>query len=185
VRRDSADRLWAGLHEQGAGLDLAEAGLEALDHCALENWHFNIRREGREPVTPIELQQQWRVSPRKDFVGSAALRKRRDEGPRQRLTALVAAENLAVGDAVFLGGEQIGRIVNAAFSEARGEWVAQGLIDIHYAHPDIDALRSGDKQVRTRSMTPPLLNNLSLFLSPQIHSYATRHEFTFPELVRG
>lgn len=171
---------------EGEAFDLREVGLDALDQCALENWFFNIRREGREPVTPIELQLQWRVSRRKEFVGSDALRRRREEGARSRLTCLLADGPVSVGDAVLLDGGSVGRIVNAGFSDSRGEWVALALLDVAWAYPGIEAftVHGGGATVAARSVSPPVLVNRSLGVSPQLHSYATRHEYASAPLVR-
>ncbi|MBW2532255.1 MAG: aminomethyltransferase family protein, partial [Deltaproteobacteria bacterium] len=76
------------IDEEGRKLDLVEVGQEALDQCALENWFFNIRREGLASASPIELQLQWRLSPTKEFVGSAALAALRAAGQRRRNTCL-------------------------------------------------------------------------------------------------
>jgi glycine cleavage system aminomethyltransferase T len=184
VPRQDVEGLCARLLELGGSLDARAAGLEALDLCALENWHLNIRREGREPVTPIELQLQWRVSYRKNYVGSEALVRRKREGPRQRLTCLVSKRALEVGSEVTLAERSLGRIVNVGYSTLRQDWTALGLLDIQFAHPGIDALRAGVDRVELRTVSPPLLNNRSLHVSPQIHSYATRNEFAFPSLLR-
>src|SRR5437870_25042 len=53
VPRGEVETVRARLLEKGRRFELGEAGLEALDACALENWFFNVRREGREPVTPV------------------------------------------------------------------------------------------------------------------------------------
>lgn len=173
--------------DRGQTLDVVEANLDDLDHCALENWFLNVRREGRQPVTPIELQLQWRVSYRKAYVGSDALARRRSQGPRERLTCLIGESAIHGGDTVTLDGTPVGRVVNAGHSSARGAWVALALIDIAWAHPGIDAFhvhgQNGD--VQARSVSPPVINNRSLYVSPQLHSYRTRDEFDFPPLERG
>lgn len=186
VRRDDADALVEHLRAVGSVFDLRDATLDALDHCALENWFFNIRREGRERVTPLELQLQWRVSYRKEYVGAAALRKRRAEGARQRLSCLLADSAIAVGDVVNLAGAPIGRVVNAGFSAARGEWVAQALLDVAWAHPGIHdlAVANARGSAVARTVSPPVLMNRSLSVSPQLHGYLTRHEHPGPPLVR-
>jgi glycine cleavage system aminomethyltransferase T len=172
---------------RGGNLDAVEADLDALDQCALENWFLNVRREGRQPVTPIELQLQWRVSYRKTYVGSDALARRRAEGSRERLTCLVADGAVQVGSDVVLDGRLVGRVVNAGYSPTRGKWVALALIDIAWAYPGIDALRvdGADGAVCARSVSPPVINNRSLYVSPQLHSYRTRDEFDFPPLEGG
>jgi glycine cleavage system aminomethyltransferase T len=182
VPRDGVDALEARLRAAGAAYDLRDAGLDALDQCALENWFFNIRREGRARVTPVELQLQWRVSHRKTFTGSEALRRRRADGARERLTCLVADGAMAVGDSVASEDGAIGRIVNAGWSDTRGEWVALALLDIAWAYPGIGDLTAGGAVART--VSPPLLMNRSLAVSPQLHSWFTRHEHATPPLVR-
>jgi glycine cleavage system aminomethyltransferase T len=155
--------------------------LEALDQCALENWFFNIRREGREDVTPIELQLQWRVSYRKEFTGSTSLAARRAKGPAVRLTCVIAKGEVSAGDEVMIGGERVGAIVNAGYSDVRGDWVALALLDRSVAYPGIEC-RVG--QAAARTVSPPVLQNRSLVVSPQLHSYATRAEYPAPPLVR-
>lgn len=187
VPRDDLDALRDTVSERAAAFDAGTIDLAALDQCALENQFFNIRREGREPVTPIELQLQWRVSSRKAFVGSDAVARRREAGARTRTTCLVGNDSWAEGDEVLLHDVPVGRIANAGFSSTRGDWIALALIDTAWAHPGIDgfvvATRDG-RRVRARSQSAPVLNNRSLHVSPQMHSYGTRHDYTFPPLRR-
>lgn len=187
VPRDQAAAVEDRVRAAGAAFDLRDVGLAALDHCALENFFFNIRREGREQVTPIELQLQWRVSYRKDCVGAEALRRRRAEGPAQRLTCLVVDGEVAIGATVDADDAPIGRVVNAGFSEVRGAWLALALLDLAWAHPGIDGLsvRDGGAASPARTVTPPVLLNRSLLVSPQLHSYATRDETPVPPGAGG
>ena len=177
------DPLWDELLALGSSLDVAEAGLEALDSCALENWFFNIRREGAEGLTPLELQLQWRISRRKRYVGSDALSRKRDRGIRRRLTCLVSDAPVGVGDTVRCDGASRGRLVNAGPSFVRGDWVGLALMDLEYALPGVDTLRVGDQEARARTVAPPVLNNRSLYVNPQVHAYASRASDDFPPLV--
>ena len=186
VPREQLEALEATLAAHGERLDMARGTLDALDQCARENFFFNVRREGREPVGPAELQLQWRVAYDKDAVGVAAARTRRDAGVTQRLTCLVSDGAMARGDVVSLEGARVGRIVSAGWSPVRDDGVALALLDLRVAWPGIDGfVVAGAHEVRARSMTPPLLNNRSLFVSPQLHSYATRDEIAMPPLVRA
>ena len=185
VPRDELEGRWEQLCDLGAQLDLREVELEALDQCALENWFLNVRLEGGRPVTPIELQLQWRISYHKTYVGSEALGRRRAEGVSQRLTCVVSPQQIAIDDAVSYGNEDlgevvIGEVVNAGFSPVREEWVGLALLDVAYAYPDIDPLVIGDQRVEGRTVSPPVLNNRSLYVNPQLQSYATRLEDDFP-----
>jgi aminomethyltransferase len=184
VPGERAEATRASLLDRGAAFDVAEADLAVLDQCALENWFFNIRGEGRADVSPIELQLQWRVSRRKTFIGSPALAERRARATR-RLVLCAGPDPLAVGDRVVHGDRPIGTIVNAGFSSTRGDWVATALIDLPYSHAGIDAYAAerGEARTRLRTLAAPALNNRSLYVNPQLHSYQTRGEVQFPPLV--
>ncbi len=182
--REELEKTQARLIELGQPLDLELAGLEALEQCALENWFFNIRREGKADLTPIELQLQWRVSYQKEYVGAKALAERRRTGPRQRLTCLTAADKLAVGDEIQYQGQGIGQLVNAGFSHTRKDYIGLALLDTAYACSGIDAYQTS-ALIPVRTVSPPVINNRSMHVSPQLHSYGTRDQFEFPPLLIG
>jgi glycine cleavage system aminomethyltransferase T len=177
--RSPAGELEARLAEVGAPLGLVTVGREALDVCALENGHFSMRtlRETAlaQPLTPIELQLQWRVAYDRAFAGSEALRARRAEGPRVRATSFTADGALAPGQTVRLGDEDVGEVLAASPSPTLGAWVGTALLARRLAHPHVAlaaTTAAGPVQVTTR--TPPLVDNLSLHVDPHKHSYATR-----------
>lgn len=177
--------LEARLVEAGGPFDLGRSDLAAVEQCSLENFFFNIRREGRSKATPLELQLQWRISHHKDFVGSEALKRRRERGIEHRLTCLTSREEVGADDPVFAGPDLAGRVVNAGFSFTRGEWVALALLDLRHAYPGLDLACGGEPGLPhpVRTVTPPVINNRSLHVSPQAHAYATRSEIRFPPLV--
>ena len=183
VAREELEAVWEKVAELGRSLDVREVGLDVLDCCALENWFFNVRAEGRRAVTPLELQLQWRVSRQKEYVGSEALTRRRAKGIRQRLTYVLSDEPMNVDDTVHCDGEPIGEIVNADFSPIREDWVGLALLDIEYAFPGIATLRIGTESTPARTVSPPVINNRSLYVNPQVHSYVSREEDGFAPLV--
>jgi glycine cleavage system aminomethyltransferase T len=183
---DEADRAVAQIEELGRAFDLRRVGLEALEQCALENWFFNIRREGRAGLDVLELGLQWRVSSRKEaYVGAAALAEQRRRGPRRRLTCVLGAA-IAVGDAVVLDGETIGVVVNAGWSGTRGAFVGAATIDVRYAHPGVDryAVAHDGATHPVRTVSAPVIDNRSMYVSPMRHGYATRGGDDFPPLVQ-
>jgi glycine cleavage system aminomethyltransferase T len=184
VPADRVDPLRATLIDRGAPFDIAEADLAALDQCALENWYFNIRREGLADASPIELQLQWRVSAGKEFTGAAALAERRARAT-QRLLLCAGPTELAIGDRVVHGATEIGTVINAGFSSVRGDWVASALVDRPYSHPRIRAYEivHGSARVPIETLAAPALDNRSLYVNPQQHSYQTRNEVQFPPVV--
>lgn len=186
VPRAEATALEARLFDVGADLDVVRGDVEVLDDAALENFFFCIRREGAAALSPLELQLQWRVRAQGDEVGSAALRARRAAGIAARVTTLVSEGEVRVGDTVRGDGQVLGRLLAVVHSASRGEWVALALLDVAYAVPGLSGLRVGDdaRRVDARTVAPPVLNNQSMFVSAQMHSYATRREITLPPLAR-
>jgi glycine cleavage system aminomethyltransferase T len=182
--------LPARLAELGAGFDLTPVGLEALDVCALENWHFSVRivRDTplARPLTPLELQLQWRVDYGREFVGAEALRARRAAGPAVRATSFLAPASapVAAGDAIRIDGKVHGEVLAAAPSPTLGGAIGVALLETRLAHPGIEleiAAAAGSVAAATR--TPPLVRNRSLFVDPHRHSYRTRDAESFPPLV--
>jgi glycine cleavage system aminomethyltransferase T len=183
VPRHAVDSLWTEITTLGARLDAVEVGRDVLEACALENWYFDIRRDGLTGATPLELQLQWRVSRKKSFVGSEALAMRRARGITERLTCLVSEAPLEIGAEVRQDGGAVGRIVNAGFSPVRELHVAKALLATSWAYPGISGF-DVDGRATARSVSPPIVNNRSLFVNPQVHSYATRFEDVFPGLAQ-
>ncbi|HYV46085.1 MAG TPA: hypothetical protein VFA20_14545 [Myxococcaceae bacterium] len=185
----AAGEIWSRLRTIGAAQGAVEVSLAALDHCALENWHFSMRLY--EPVarglhlTPLELQLQWRVDRQKDFVGAPALKARRDAGLAGRVTCFTAGSEVRAGQPVHLGDARQGTVLEAAWSPFREEWIGWAYLDLAVAWPGLSALKvagaGGPVAVTTRS--PPLLSNRSLHVDPHRHSHQTRDQDEFPPLV--
>lgn len=181
VPHEALPGLRAGLETHGRGFGLTPVSLDALEQCGLENWFFSIRREGAHGLTPLELGLQWRLSPAKDFVGAAAVQARREQGFTQRITCLVAEGPVAPGAAVELEGQSVGRVLAAGESTVLGRWVAMALVDLPLAVPGLSGFRVAGQPAR--SVSPPVVNNRSLHVSPQQHTWADREAAGFPPLV--
>jgi glycine cleavage system aminomethyltransferase T len=181
--------LVARLEDVGRAFDLRRVGLVALEQCALENGFFNVRREGARGLTPIDLGVQWRVSYRKEYVGSAALSALRNEGWARRATTVLAEQPLSAGDAVFLDGDRIGEVLTAGESTLVKAHVGLALIDKPFGHAGIDrftaAATAGDsaRRVALTTVSPPVVDNRSLYINPQRHAYATRARDIFPPIA--
>ncbi len=178
VPREEAPSLRQQIVEVGQELDLRVVGTEAIRHAQLESWFFDIHREGQEDLTPIELGLQWRVSFRKEYLGSAALREHRSRGVRRRVVPLRSAAKLASGDEITLDDERVGTVLHGERSVTLGEWIAVALLDAPVWHSGIDAFRVGGEPAR--SVSAPFVTQRSLFVNPQRHSYEARAEIPFP-----
>lgn len=185
VEREHAAKALERLTLIGESLELRRVGLSALDQCALENGFFNVRAAVWTGLTPLELQLQWRISYRKEYVGAAALRERRAKGASQRTTHCLAARSIAPGDVVTLKGKPAGTIHVAGYSSTREQWIGQALLHRHVAHAGIDhfLVHHGDMSIPLRTLSAPVINNRSLYVDPRRHSVRYRDDDVFPPLV--
>lgn len=178
VPNAEVEAVRAKLLKRGREWELATVSLAALDQCALENWFFCIRQEGRATLGPVELGLQWRLSPVKNYVGSEAVKASKRTS---RLTCVLAEGPIATGDAVRFDGREIGKLVAAGESHTLGKWIGAALLEVSLAVPGISGLEINGRAVRTTS--PPVINNRSLYVSPQRHSWADRSSTDFPGLT--
>jgi aminomethyltransferase len=180
VPRASAPKVEAELRKLGGPLDLAPVSLEALDLCALESGHFAMRwlREGDQVLTPIELQLQWRVTYSREFVGADALRARRSEGAKERVTCFVAEGPVARGQRVRLGALELGEVLTACASPTIQRTVGWALLSRPFAHPHIDLEAvAPEGALPLRTCPAFLFETLSLRVQPHLgHTYAKREE---------
>lgn len=169
------------LLETGRRFALREASLAALDLCRLEAGFFNVRREVRPGLTPVELQQQWRVTARRAYRGADAVAAHR-RAPHGRVVTITAASEIRTDDAIERAGERAGSVLHAGPSHTRGDWIGLAHLPLALAHAGLAGFSCNGVPVRTASV--PAVNNRSLFVDPQRHSWATRDRETFPPLVR-
>ncbi len=124
----------------GAGWEKHEAtvkpvGLGARDTLRLEAAMPLYGHELTESIDPLSAGLGWAVSLDKDFIGSAALRKIQETGPRQRLVGLeLEGKRIARQDApVMREGKQVGRVTSGTFSPTLQKSIAMAYVDIQCA----------------------------------------------------
>ena len=191
--RATASEELAKLDELGRAFDAREVAVDVIDASMMENGFFDIRREGAWPaVTPIELALQWRVSRRKSYVGAEALAARRALSPEPpRATFVTAADRFDKGDRVVSEGHTLGPVIAANHSHVLDAWIGIALLEREWAHaglPGLAMVRGHDganagEPIAARTVSPPVLRNLSLFVSPQRHAYASRGDDAFPAIT--
>ena len=173
VPAGAAQALWDKLLEVGKVFDCVPVGFRALEHCAMENFFFDIRHEGREPVTPLELQLQWRVSYEKDYPGSAALKALREKGIARRVTLIESEASFYPEDLLFDEGTLVGEVIRSMYSHTLGTYIGLALIDVACAHSGLLFRLWSDTGFGEYcwSCSAPFVDNVSLFVNVQKHSY--------------
>jgi len=175
VPHGSADNTWATLKESGRGMDTIAVGSDALRHCALENWVFDPYREGGAALDALELQLRWRVDFGQSSAGLDALRKR---GLSRRITAMTIAGDVAAGAPVTSDGATIGSVLTSVPEIGGSTRRVLAVLDLPFAQPGIDQYQIEGRPCRT--LSPPWVLNLSLFVNPQKHDFERRDEIDLP-----
>ena len=159
----------------GAAFAMACASEAARAQCVLENFFFDVNREGRYSLTPLELQLQWRLSAQKTaYPGAEAIHAIRQSGWTHRLTCFSAPDFASPDEEITCDGEPVGRILAAGYSPRRGDYVGKALLRRPYWHAGLDVFRVGRRPLHT--ISAPAIKNLSLKVTPYRHSFHTRTE---------
>jgi glycine cleavage system aminomethyltransferase T len=166
------------LLDLGQRVDARAVGFAAMQRCGVEAFVYDPWL-WRGPDA-LELQLTWRLDLTKDAPGLDALRAHRAAGLRRRVTALRvdAAEPFGLdtrADPVTADGQVIGHALVCARG---GPTSAIALLDAAFAHPG-QSYEVGGRPAT--SVSAPFVLNRSLFVNPQKHEYARRHEIELPE----
>ncbi len=181
----------APLREQllrvASDFDAIELDQGTLALAALQNGYFHAASALPRARCPLELQLGWRLSHDKRFRGSESIAHRRAEGLRRRVTWATSEHALTVGDVLVCDSEPVGEIVHALRDPVTERWLALALLPSsiawagHTLRLAAPSGAAGDAPV-VRTVSPPLLRNRSLFVSPQRHRYVGRAGDDFPEI---
>ncbi len=163
------------LLETGKSFDLVVADSAARAQCALENFFFDLSREGQYQLTPPELQLQWRLSrPKEKYPGSEAMQNIREKGWDRRLTCFITKKPVRENDEVFCENESIGRVLSIGYSPLRKEFVGKALIRKPFWHAGLRGFHIHNQEIET--ISAPAINNRSIHVNLNLHSYSTRNE---------
>jgi glycine cleavage system aminomethyltransferase T len=147
----------------------------ARAQCSLENFFFDLDREGQYQLTPPELQLQWRLSRYKsEYPGSAAMQDLRKKGWNRRLTCFITKKAASVNDEVFYENESVGKVLSIGYSPVRKEFVGKALINRPFWHAGLNCLNMNDQELVT--LSAPVIDNRSIHVNPNLDSYFTRYE---------
>lgn len=168
-------QLTETLLEAGKPFDMLVANSSAREQCSLENFFFDINREGRHLLTPPELQLQWRLSRQKEkYPGSVAMQNIREKGWDKRLTCFITNESATVNDEIFCENEPIGRVVSIGYSPLKKQYIGKALINKPYWHAGLKGFHVNGHELLT--ISAPAVDNRSIHVNLNLDSYFTRNE---------
>ena len=123
--------LWTELILRGGRHGLAPCGLGCRDTLRLESGYLLYGEDADESRTPYEAGCGWVVKPQKgDFIGRAALLRRKEAGFREKLTGvrLLGRGVPRRGCGVWLGDRKIGELTSATFAPSLGAGIGTGYL---------------------------------------------------------
>lgn len=168
VDRAALPRIEEKLVDVGGAFDLAEAPLRDLDAATLEAGGFARRNVALEPpLSPFELQLQWRISSKKDHASRAALHARASRAIA-RIAWFTAAAPIAARARVHdLERGDVGEILASVPGTAHPT-VGIALLDLRVSHAGFTFSADG---VDLTTASPPLLVPRSASVQPDVHTY--------------
>jgi glycine cleavage system aminomethyltransferase T len=159
----------------GKSFDLVVNENIAKAQCTLENFFFDLKREGQYQLTPPELQLQWRLSrQKKEYPGSKAMENLREKGWDRRLTCFTANQPVGVNNEIFYKDESVGQVLSVGYSPVRKEFVGKALIRKPFWHAGLNCLHANNQELKT--ISAPMIDNRSTHVNLNIDSYFTRNE---------
>lgn len=139
------------------GRPFKPAGLGARDTLRLEAAMPLYGHELTEEFDSISAGQGWAVDLTKDFIGAAALRRVKEEGPKRPLVGFeIQGKRVARQGAAVLSGEQVvGVVTSGAPSPTLDKVIAMGFVDAACAAPGT-ALEIDLRGARVGAVVVPL-----------------------------
>ncbi len=133
----------AGIYDALAAAGARPAGLFAQNAMRIEKRFLARGHELDSDITPLEAGLGFTLDWRRDFIGRAALLRRRDEGLRQRLVTIlldVPGATPLGNEPVTLEGAPFGKTTSAAFGYRIGRPLALAYVDTRMAG-DLEGLK--------------------------------------------
>jgi aminomethyltransferase len=133
VAPEDAETVWNALIGGGAG----PAGLGARDTLRLEVNYCLYGNDLTEERTPIEAALGWCVKEDTGFVGSAACRRVREEGPKELLEPFVisGAGIPRQGNPIVSGDAEVGEVTSGTMSPSLEVGIGMGYVRSDLAEP--------------------------------------------------
>jgi glycine cleavage system aminomethyltransferase T len=159
----------------GISFDLVLTDSVARAQCSLENFFFDLNREGQYQLTPPELQLQWRLSRQKtEYPGSKAMQNLREKGWDRRLTCFITKNPAKVNDEIFCENESVGHVLSIGYSPIRKEFIGKALIRKPFWHAGMNCFNVNNQELE--SISSPAIDNRSIHVNLNLDSYFTRNE---------
>ncbi|MGH2870941.1 MAG: GcvT family protein [Solirubrobacteraceae bacterium] len=154
--------LWRALWEQGRGHGMLAGGYRAIDSLRLEKGYRVWGADITPDETPYDAGLGFCVREDKQFIGSEALVRAREDGPRLALCCLVLSDpaSMALGnEPVRAGGEVVGRVTSGGYGYSLQRSIAYAYVACEHAEPGTElTVAVFGEEIAARVEREPLLD---------------------------
>ncbi|MEN6319174.1 MAG: glycine cleavage system aminomethyltransferase GcvT [Syntrophaceae bacterium] len=132
--------IWDKLLDIGKDMGLKPAGLGARDTLRLEAGMMLYGNDMDETISPLEVVYGWITNLEKDFVGSASLRRLKENGLTRKLIGFEMEERGIArhGYKVFKNGGEVGVVTSGTFTPTLQKAVGFALVPIECNKPSTE-----------------------------------------------
>ncbi len=132
---ENAQEIWTAVMEAGKDFGIKPIGLAARDTLRLEMGFCLYGNDIDDHTSPFEAKLGWITKFTKDFVNSENLKKEKEQGTAQKLTAFILKGKGIPRqgyDIVDEQGEKIGRVTSGTKSPSTGDAIGMGYVKDGY-----------------------------------------------------
>jgi aminomethyltransferase len=150
--------IWDKLLDIGKDIGLKPAGLGARDTLRLEAGMMLYGNDMDETITPLEVVYGWITNLEKDFVGSAFLKRLKDDGLTRKLVGFEMEERGIArhGYKVFKNGGEVGLVTSGTFTPTLQKAVGLALVPVSCNKPGTEIfIQIRDHLVKARIVELP------------------------------
>ncbi len=156
---NETEKLALALEQAGAAHGLVLCGLGARDSLRLEAGFSLYGHEISEQITPIQAGLDWTVKLEKtDFIGRAALRAEKTDGPANRVVFFRTGDRRIVraDTPVLAGDESVGRVLSGTMSPVLNEAIGSALVASKHAGASLSVDLRGQR-IGLQIVKPPFV----------------------------
>ncbi|GAA4433641.1 glycine cleavage system aminomethyltransferase GcvT [Ravibacter arvi] len=161
VGREHAAHVWAEIFKAGEEYGIKPIGLGARDTLRLEMGYCLYGNDIDDSTSPLEAGLGWVTKFSKDFVGSAVIRARKENGLQKKLVGIELVErgvprpHYEITDA---DGVKIGEVTSGTQSPTLQKGVALGYVPVTSAKPGTEVyIKVRDKLIKARISKLPFV----------------------------
>jgi aminomethyltransferase len=170
VSSDEGEKVFGAVLDAGRTAGLAPCGLGARDTLRLEAGLPLYGHELDRATSPVEAGLNAFIRFGRPFVGEAALRAQRDQGPRKRLVGIETDDARSIarrGYRVFRAGRELGIVTSGTMGPSVGRPVAMAYLSAGAMSPSTPVDATGvEVEIRNRQ-TPATIVKLPFYRRPR------------------